>query len=458
MIGLMQEMKKKRVAAVTLGCKLNYAESSTIIDMLAARGWQPVDIEDGADLIIVHTCAVTGQAEQKSRQQIRKLVRKNPGSHVAVIGCYAQLDPERLAGIDGVTLVLGTNDKFEIDHYTDACLNPQNPEPFVKVTPVRDLETAIPGSSMLCRQETGRTRAFLKIQDGCSFGCSYCTIPNIRGRSRSVPVDLVLERAVRIAEAGYREIVLTGVNIGDYRDADTNFAGLLRLLETVDISRIRIGSVEPDLLADDLIATVASSRKIMPHFHLPLQSGSDAILRAMGRHYDTAAYRERFMKAVGSIEQCGIGADVMTGYPGEGKREFEEMYRFLEELPAAYLHVFTCSVRPGTMLARQIAGGERHPVPHEEVAERASMLADLARQKEMNFASSFVGRRLCVLFEEGRDIAGGRVTWGGYSGNYLRVDVELDAAFGYERMKGCEHEVFVEGIGEDLHLRGRLVS
>jgi threonylcarbamoyladenosine tRNA methylthiotransferase MtaB len=453
----MKSMNQKRVAAVTLGCKLNYAETSAILDMIVSQGWSLSTIEDGADLIIVHTCAVTGQAEQKSRQQIRKIIRKNPESRVAVIGCYAQLDPVRLSAIEGVSLVLGTTDKFDCGSYVD------DPEvdrqvPLVRVSSVRDLDTAIPASSMLCTPEKGRTRAFLKIQDGCSYGCAYCTIPNIRGRSRSVPLPLVIERAERIAGAGYREIVLTGVNIADYRDGRNGFAGLLKRLEQVDVGRIRIGSVEPDLLDEEVIATVAASRKIMPHFHLPLQSGSDEILKAMGRHYDTRTYHERFMKAVEAIPGCGIGADVMTGYPGEGELEFEEMYRFLEGLPAAYLHVFTCSVRPGTALSRQVTGRELPVVPHAVAADRASKLSGLAAKKERRFASSFIGKELRVLFEEGSENGDGTVTWSGYSGNYLRVGVEAAAGSGSARMKGAEHAVLVEGFGEGLLLRGRLLS
>ncbi|NTU67600.1 MAG: MiaB/RimO family radical SAM methylthiotransferase [Chlorobiaceae bacterium] len=450
----MKEINQQSVAAITLGCKLNYAETSTVLDMLVSRGWRLSTIEEGADLIIVHTCAVTGQAEQKSRQQIRKVVRNNPGSRVAVIGCYAQLDPERLAGIDGVGLVLGSMEKLDPEYY---CLNPE-PGTLVRVSPTRTFgDEAMPASSMLCRTEKGRTRAFLKIQDGCSFGCAYCTIPNIRGRSRPVPLELVLERAETIALAGYREIVLTGVNIADYRYGGIGFAGLLRRLEAVDISRIRIGSVEPDLLDDELIAVVAGSQKIMPHFHLPLQSGSDAILRLMGRHYDTATYRNRLEKAVASIPLCGIGADVMTGYPGEGEREFEEMSRFIAGLPLAYLHVFTCSVRPGTTLARQVASKELAPVPHPEVARRASMLAGLGGGIERRFAESFIGSRMAVLFEEGSTTEDGRIRWSGYSGNYLRIDVDVDAVAEGGGFRGEEHVVLVEGIGEDLHLQGRLL-
>ncbi|NTV02480.1 MAG: MiaB/RimO family radical SAM methylthiotransferase [Chlorobiaceae bacterium] len=453
----MKGVNQKSVAAITLGCKLNYAETSTVLDMLVSRGWRLSTVEEGADLIIVHTCAVTGQAEQKSRQQIRKIVRKNPASRIAVIGCYAQLDPERLAGIEGVDLVLGSMEKLDPEYYLSDTHEVKNGA-LVRVSPVRDAgDTAMPGSSMLCNPEMGRTRAFLKIQDGCSFGCAYCTIPNIRGRSRPVPLDLVLERAARIAEAGYREIVLTGVNIADYRHGGTGFAGLLRRLDEVGVNRIRIGSVEPDLLDDELIDVVAGSKKIMPHFHLPLQSGSDKVLRLMGRHYDTEAYRRCLSKAVESIPGCGIGADVMTGYPGEGEQEFEEMYRFIADLPLAYLHVFTCSVRPGTALSRQVASRELVPVPPPEAAGRASMLGELGGRIERRFASGFVGSELMVLFEEGCRNEDGGMRWSGYSGNYLRVEVDVEGVADETALRGSEHAVLVEGVGDDLHLLGRLL-
>lgn len=425
--------------------------------MLVSRGWSLSTIEEGADLIIVHTCAVTRQAEQKSRQQIRRLVRRNPGSRIAVIGCYAQLDPGRLAAIEGVAFVLGSIAKLDPENYV---IREEAGEkgPVVRVSSVKDAgDTAMPGSSMLCQPEQGRTRAFLKIQDGCSFGCAYCTIPNIRGRSRPVPLDLVLDRAARIAAAGYREIVLTGVNIADYRYGHAGFAELLRRIEEVEVGRIRIGSVEPELLDDELIALIAASGKIMPNFHLPLQSGSDAILRLMRRHYDTAAYRQRLLRAVESIPGCGIGADVMTGYPGEGGREFEEMYTFLSGLPLAYLHVFTCSIRPGTQLSRQVASGELAPVPHPEISRRASVLGELGSRLERRFAESFVGKRMEVLFEEGTASGDGSVRWSGYTGNYLRVDVDVPSGSGTGSLRGCELAVRVDGVGEDLHLRGRLL-
>jgi threonylcarbamoyladenosine tRNA methylthiotransferase MtaB len=453
---MMEHLKQKSVAAVTLGCKLNYAESSVILDKLVLEGWKLSSIEEGADLIIIHTCAVTGKAERRSRQQTRSIIRSNPASRVAVIGCCSQLDPERIAEIDGVSIVLGTQDKFCIPYYTDQPAL-DGDAPFVKVSSVRDACEACPANSLLTEIEKGRTRAFLKIQDGCSYGCAYCTIPRIRGRSRSVPLDVVLDSARQIVQAGYREIVLTGVNIADYHDGNRGFSALLKRLEEVDISRIRIGSVEPDLLDDDLLATVAASKKIMPHFHLPLQSGSDQVLKAMGRHYDTGTYRSRLMKAVSAISGCGIGADVMTGYPGESERDFEDMYRFLEDLPVAYLHVFTCSVRSGTLLFDQVARNQRKRVPRAEAAVRAARLARLAEEKERSFASTFIGKELRVLFEEGVDNSDGSMRWSGHSGNYLRVGVDVGGSVSRGSLRGEEHTVLVEGPGDGLHLQGRLL-
>lgn len=446
-------MKQKSVAAVTLGCKVNYAETSSIVDALVSQGWQLNAIDDGADVIIIHTCAVTGEAERKSRQQIRKVIRNHPGSRVGVIGCYAQLDPKRIADIEGVSFVLGTTDKFEIAWYDGESL-PDDFEPLIKVSPADKAIIAHPACSMLSQPERGRTRAFLKIQDGCSFGCAYCSIPLARGRSRSVSLSTVLDRAQKIADAGYREIVLTGINIGDYRDGDTRLSGLLRHLETIDVSRIRISSVEPQLLDDELIDIVAASDKIMPHFHLPLQSGSDNVLRAMRRHYDTAFYRERLMKALSLIRGCAIGADVMAGYPGESERDFEEMCCFIEDLPVAYLHVFTCSPRPGTKLFAEIAEKKLIRIPSAESSSRAARLGVIGERIERRFAGAFIGSHLKVLFEEASALPGGVVRWSGYSDNYLRVSVDTSAG----ELRGQVREVIIDGFGEGLQLQGRLLS
>jgi len=450
-------MKQKSIAAVTLGCKVNYAETSTIVDMLVCQGWQLKSIDEEASLIIIHTCAVTAEAERKSRQQIRKIIRNHPGSRVGVIGCHAQLDPERIAAIEGVSFVLGMNEKFESRWYRCES-SPGDTVPLVKVSSVETAKTAHPACSMLCQPEKGRTRAFLKIQDGCSFGCAYCSIPLARGSSRSVPLSVILERAHGIADAGYREIVLTGINIADYRDGNSRFATLLKHLEKIDVNRIRIGSVEPQLLDDELVDTIAASEKIMPHFHLPLQSASDKVLRAMGRHYNAALYRDRLLRAVSSISGCAVGADVMVGYPGETESDFLDMYRFIEELPAAYLHVFTCSIRPGTRLFREIAAGHSLRVPSDVTASRAARLGLLGEKIEKRFAGSFIGCRLKVLFEEFTALSGGIMRWSGYSGNYLRVYVDVDADTFRGMMRGQEHDVLIEGIREGLHLQGRLLS
>ena len=450
-------MKQKRVAAVTLGCKVNYAETSSIVDMLVAEGWRLNTLDDGADLIIIHTCAVTGEAERKSRQQIRKIIRKHPGSRVGVIGCYAQLDPKRVAEIEGVSFVLGTADKFDISCYSFEP-SPDSHVPLIKVSPAEEAKIAHPACSMLSQPDKGRTRAFLKIQDGCSFGCAYCTIPIARGRSRSVPLSVLLDQARSIADAGYSEIVLTGINLADYRDGDIRLAGLLRQLEAVDVSRIRISSIEPQLLDDELIGIVADSAKIMPHFHLPLQSASDRVLRSMRRHYDTAFYRERLEKAVSSITVCAIGADVMVGYPGESEEDFAEMCRFIEELPAAYLHVFTCSPRPGTKLFAEIAEKKLIRVPSAEASSRAARLGEIGERIERRFADAFIGKRLKVLFEESSALAGGAVRLSGYSENYLRVSVDTGAEIVGKELRGQVREVLVERFGEGWQLQGRLLS
>ena len=449
-------MKQKSIATVTLGCKVNYAETSSIVDMLVSEDWQFHDIDKGADIILIHTCAVTGEAERKSRQQIRKAIKKHPNAKVVVAGCYAQLAPEKIAQIDGVSLVLGMSEKFDCSHYLEESDRDERGAQ-VLVSTVDPSSPAHVASSLLSQPDKGRTRAFLKIQDGCSFGCAYCAIPLARGRSRSVPLATVMERAEAIVEAGYREIVLTGINLADYRDQQHRFTDLLRRLEHLDVGRIRISSIEPQFLDDELIDLVAASGKIMPHFHLPLQSGSDKVLKAMGRQYDAAFYRERLLRAVSSIQGCAIGADVMVGYPGESEDDFETMYRFIEELPVAYLHVFSCSVRPGTRLFREIAEKRVSRVVSAEVSCRAKHLAQLGQQLERRFASSFIGRQLRVLFEEGVPCADGTMLWSGYSENYLRVQVALDPSAGSAEMRGVEHKVLIEGVGEGLLLEGRLV-
>ncbi len=449
----MYNYSKLKVAAITLGCKLNYAETSTILDDLCKQGWQLSTIDAGADLIIIHTCAVTKQAERKCRQKIRGIIKKNPSSRIAVIGCYSQLNPQLLSEINGIDLILGSNDKFDIKWYNNIIAG-TIPLPFVYVTSSCTLKSVYPGYSLPAALGTERTRAFLKIQDGCDYGCSYCVIPLVRGKSRSLPAGQLVERARLLASSGYREIVLTGVNIGDYRFEGLELCDLLRRLEEVQVSRIRISSIELDVVDSELISLVAASKKIVPHLHIPLQSGSDTILRAMRRRYDTLLYRDRVQQLVERIAECALGADVMVGYPGESEEDFSQMYRFIEELPLAYLHVFSCSVRPGTTLARQIDNHERNPVAPQEVARRYTQLVELGRQKEAKFKSRFMGKECIVLFEGSGPLRNGMQQCSGYTRNYLRVVVE---SAGIE-LTGKELHVLIDSLDDDLNLKGRVLS
>lgn len=445
------------VAAVTLGCKLNVAETSAILDNLCKSGWQIVTTGENADLLIIHTCAVTTKAEQKCRQKIRALIRKNPDSRIAVIGCYSQLHPDSLSAIDGIDLILGSNDKFDIALYNNLP-EKRKAKALVKVTPAHTIEAIYPGYSLPAPACKERTRAFLKIQDGCNYGCSYCTIPLVRGKSRSIPAEALVQRALLLARSGYREIVLTGVNTGDYHSGNTTLCDLLRHLEKVDISRIRISSLEPDLVDHELISLVASSKKIVPHFHLPLQSGSDTILRAMRRRYDTTLYRNKIQLALEHIAECALGADVMVGFPGETEDDFFQMYQFIEELPLAYLHVFSCSIRPGTTLAQQIDNRERNPVASKVTAYRYQKLVELGHKKEATFKAHYIGKECKVLFENSRALPNGREQCSGYTRNYLRVVIESSDRPWIQSLRGDELPVVIDSIDEDLNLKGRVLS
>ena len=453
----MNDHTNKKVAAVTLGCKLNYAETSTILDDLCKQGWQLSSIEHSADLIIIHTCAVTKQAEKKCRQKIRGIIRKNPDSRIAVIGCYSQFNPEALSEIDGIDAILGSNDKFDIQSYNDIIPGTIS-TPLVKVAPASAFEEIYQGYSLCASVSHDRTRAFLKIQDGCDYGCSYCAIPLVRGKSRSIPASRIVERAHLLASSGYREIVLTGVNIGDYRYEGFNLCDLLRMLEEVRVNRIRISSLEPDIVNSELISLVASSKKIVPHFHIPLQSGSDTILRAMRRRYDTALYRDRILQSVEHIADCAIGADVMVGFPDETEEDFLQMCRFIEALPLAYLHVFSCSIRPGTSLARQIANRERKLVASVEIERRYRELVQLGIQHEARFKRRSIGTKCMVLFEHSKPAGEGMQQCSGYTRNYLGVVVDRAESSMQQTLDGNELPVLIDSLDEDLNLHGRVLS
>ena len=400
----------KKVALHTLGCKLNYAETATIGRQFTDRGFEVVDSDQPADVYLLNTCSVTERADRECRQIIRRALRTSPEAFIIVSGCYAQLRPEEIAAIDGVDLVLGTNEKFSVFDHADRFV--KQPTPHVYVSCIDDAVDCAPAFSA----DTGsRTRAFLKIQDGCDFNCSFCTIPMARGASRSRPEEDVVLDAARIASQGCSEIVLTGVNVGDY--GLKQGAGLLRLLrklEEVDgIERIRISSIEPNLLTRELVDAVLGSEKCCNHFHIPLQSGSDAVLKRMRRRYT----REQYLAVVeyirGRDQDAGIGADVIVGFPGETEESFRETSSFLADAPVSYLHVFTFSERPGTP-ASEFEG----TVEPRVRAERSEALRLLGQRKRHAFHSSFIGRRMPVLFE-GRHR---RRSASGLTTNYIRVE------------------------------------
>lgn len=446
--------RKKRVAAVTLGCKLNYAETSSILEQLVGRGWQIAAPDETPDLVIVHTCAVTNRARQKSRQQIRKMIHNYPHSRIAVTGCCAQLSPDSIATINGVDAILGNEEKFLISNYTSA---PKNTL-YRAISSPGTFQSAVPAHSRISDTSEERTRAFLKVQDGCDYRCVYCVIPHARGKSRSVPLADVLAGAARLAEAGYHEIVLTGVNVADYRSGEATLAELLGELDAIEIDRLRISSIEPDRLDKRLITTVASSPKLMPHFHLPLQSGSDAILTAMRRRYTSSEYRERLLEAVETIPDCAVGADVIVGYPGETEDDFMATYHLLENLPLAYLHVFPCSLQRGTELAKQVSAGMHEKVLADLTKSRVRTLLDLAEKKQREYSSQYLGKSLPVLFEKHKTNRDGRAVVSGYSRNYLRVNLAVQNPAKALELVGKECMVVIENINDDLNLEGRIVN
>ncbi|MDE6160293.1 MAG: MiaB/RimO family radical SAM methylthiotransferase, partial [Muribaculaceae bacterium] len=326
----------------TFGCKLNFAETSTVATMLAEHGVRRATAGEQPDFIVVNTCSVTELADKKCRQTIRSLHRRHPSAAIVVTGCYAQLKSEEVAALPGVQIVAGMDRKLEIANFVDQWSATHTPQTLVR--PSRDIRDFSPSCS-----RGDRTRYFLKVQDGCDYWCSYCTIPAARGRSRSGTIDQMLEQARAVAESGGKEIVITGVNIGDFgKGRDDNFLDLCRALDTVDgIERYRISSIEPNLLTDEIIDFVASSRRFMPHFHVPLQSGDDEVLRLMRRHYDTALFRRKMERIKQAMPHAFVGVDLIVGARGETEERFARSRDFVASLPVSRLHVFTYSERPG---------------------------------------------------------------------------------------------------------------
>ena len=412
----MENNKGKKAAYFTLGCKLNFAETSSIGQELKAAGIRTVRQGEIADVCVINTCSVTEVADQKCRQAIHRLVRNHPGALVVVTGCYAQLNPEQVGHIDGVHLVLGTEQKGHIAEYVLDYLERMPEERCVlpllsEVVRTADIRTFVPSCS--CGD---RTCYFLKVQDGCDYYCTYCTIPKARGRSRNGSIASLVEQARGVAARGGHEIVITGVNIGDFgKSTGERFIDLLGALDAVEgIDRYRISSIEPDLLTDDVITFCARSRAFMPHFHIPLQCGSDEVLRLMHRHYDTALFEEKITRIRSLMPDAFIGVDVIVGSRGETEGLFRQSLSFMQRIPVSQYHVFSYSERPGTM-ALKIP----HVVRTEEKHARSQKVIALSERLLTSFYERFVGQVRPVLIEHSRKA--GCVH--GFTDNYIRVEI-----------------------------------
>jgi threonylcarbamoyladenosine tRNA methylthiotransferase MtaB len=404
----------RTVALHTLGCKLNYSETSSISNQFLERGFKLTEFEEAADVYVLNTCSVTESAERECRQVIRRALRQNPQAFVIVTGCYAQLRPEEIAHIEGVDFVLGSSEKFKLFSLIDKFNKRETT--CVSVTPTENLiEFGLARSS----EADSRTRAFLKIQDGCDYTCSFCTIPLARGSSRSLEKEKVVNQFKKLLDEGYKEVILTGVNVGDYgKNISTNLFDLLQGLIKLDGGfRIRVSSIEPNLLSDEIIELVADSDKLCKHFHIPLQSGSPRILKAMHRRYTTPEYEELIYKVKNRIPDAGIGVDVIVGFPGESEEDFIHTHNFLRDLPVSYLHVFTYSERPDTK-AISLPG----VVDFQERKRRNNILRILSDKKRRGFYSEMFGTEQNVLFEN----ADHNGFMQGFTSNYIRVQAKFD--------------------------------
>lgn len=397
---------KRTVAFHTLGCKLNYSETSAISRLLEVEGFEKKKFEEAADIYVINTCSVTDNADKECRHLVRRIQRQSPSSFVVITGCYAQLKPKEIASIPGVDLVLGAAEKFNIvSHLKELSKGDSAKICSCDIENVTEFHSSYSGK--------GRTRSFLKVQDGCDYNCSFCTIPLARGRSRSDSIAHVLENVHQLAQNGVKEIVLTGVNLGDFGEGNENFYQLISELDKVDgISRYRISSIEPNLLSNEIIEFVSNSRKFMPHFHIPLQSGSNKILGMMRRRYRRELYAEKVSLIKTFMPHCNIGVDVIAGFPGETEEYFQETFEFLHSLDVSYLHVFTYSERDNTH-----ALSLKPVVPVHVRNERNKKLRNLSYMKSRYFTSLHEGQTRKVLFESGRD--NGMME--GYTDNYIKV-------------------------------------
>lgn len=404
---------KRSVAFHTLGCKLNFSETSALSRQLEADGFEKKMFDDIADVYVINTCSVTDNADKECRQLVRRIQRKSPESLVVITGCYAQLKPKEIAAIEGVDLVLGAAEKFNISQHLQELTKGDSAK--INSCDIEEISGFHATYSL-----TDRTRTFLKVQDGCDYNCSFCTIPMARGKSRSDSIENVMSNARMLADKGVKEIVLTGVNLGDFgkgadgnKQHEENFHDLVQKLDEVDgIERYRISSIEPNLLTEDIIRFVANSRRFMPHFHIPLQSGSNKILGAMRRRYRRELYEERVSPIKELMPHCAIGVDVIVGFPGESEADFRETFDFLHRLDVSYLHVFTYSERDNTK-----ALDIQPVVPVATRHQRNKMLRNLSYQKMQYFTQQHSGEVRNVLFEE----ADKNGMMEGYTDNYIRI-------------------------------------
>ena len=426
----------KKVAYYTLGCKLNFSETSTISRQLEDIGFIKTNFDNKADLYVINTCSVTENANKECRRIIRKVKRTAPESMVVITGCYAQLKPESISVIEGVDMVVGANDKFKIP---DLLKNYKPKTTEIHGCSINNLDYH---SSFSLND---RTRSFLKIQDGCDYTCSYCTIPFARGKSRCDSIENIVSNANKIAKNGIKEIVITGVNIGDYKYEDKKFIDVIKELEKVKgITRYRISSIEPNLITDEIIEFVRKSSKFMPHFHIPLQSGSDVILAKMRRRYNSELYRNKILKIYNEIPNVSIGVDVIVGFPDETDIEFTESMNFIKDLPVSYLHVFSYSERENTKALLL-----KNPVDKYKRSERSKILRMLSSKLQRNFYLKSLGTTKNVLFEQ-EDKNGFLF---GFTENYIKIKVPFNKI-----LSKTQQEVYITDYNDDLTMNVKLLE
>lgn len=431
-------MNSKTTSFYTLGCKLNFSETSTISRDLEEEGYAKIDFELGADIYVINTCSVTDQADKKCRNIVRKALKYNPNAFIVVIGCYAQLKPEEISRIEGVDLVLGAQEKFNISNYLKDTVKKK--KPVLLNQPIKNVKTFYPGYSV-----GDRTRSFFKVQDGCNYFCSFCTIPLARGKSRSGTISQTIDKAKEIGNSEVKEVVLTGINLGDFgHGTKENFYQLINELEELNsISRFRISSIEPDLLIEEIIEFVNSSEKFVPHFHIPLQSGSNFLLKKMRRKYNTDLYSSRIKLIKKLMPHACIGVDVIVGFPGETEEEFNKTIDYIKSLPVSYLHVFTYSERANTNAPKM-----NEIVPMEIRRKRSKQLRILSLKLKLQFYNENIGYMGKVLFESKEDNF-----LIGFTENYLKVKIPFKP-----KMINTIQEVRIEKISSNIEAYGSIVK